>query len=381
MITLTSSTQSAEEMREALEANGQQVVTDGSTMSQSGEPASEQTPDSPGESPSGKPESKTAPATTETGDKKPPVTQESKPGDETPGDEKPAEAKTFEPRRKQLERQVARLHEDLDLEKGSRAQLQTKLEAVQAELERIKPAEPAKADELVRPKRPTKADAEWDEEKLEQMLNEYDSQMDSYNLKMASKAASDALVNDNKRREAEAAQAESDRAHQEYRGRLQQDMEVLPDYKELFESLDGVVDTPPAVDAAIQASDHPGYLVHFLMKDVLDNDGKELAKIAAMNPVRQVRELTRLEARLEAEYAKPAEAVAEPVKAAKAAPVATEPVKAPEEPAKPAKRESKRTVEDPIETVGSRSAGATAQLAQATTFKEHVLLRRQGIGR
>lgn len=375
MITLTSSTQSPEEMQAALEQHGLSVVSDGPTVA--ADPKEEKVmpsedPASPGDSPSG-PEAETAPAT-EAGKEKPQVVQEPP---------KPVEAK-FETRRKQLERQVARLHEDLDLEKGSKAALQAKLDAAQSEIAKFKPIETPKVAELVRPKRPTLAEAEWDNEKHEQLMIAYEAQLDEFKDKQYEQKLAQSRADDAKRREDETVAAEEAKKIEAFNGRLVADKEEIPDYDDLLDSIKETgLELPAAVRAAVVDSDHPGRLFHYFMVDQLEGDSKEFNRIAKMDPVQQVKALTKLEIQLDAEYTKgkPTDKPAESIKPAKAIPVAETPLaQVPEKTAKP-KTPSRAQVDDPIEPVGSRAGASLPSLDKAKGLMEYIAARRQGVNR
>lgn len=341
----------------------------------------EATPASPGESPSGSEAAKPVSAP-EAGKESTQETQAA-----PPVEPKTGEQPKFENRRKQLERQVARLHEDLDLEKGGKAALQAKLDAATAELAKLKPAEAAveKPTELVRPKRPTKADADYDEDRYEQLLDAHETAMADFTRQTVQKELADAKAEEQKQRAQSERQSAADRAYQEYVGRLQEDMKGIPDYDaivaEFNESVgDRKIDVPENIETHIQiASEHPGYLTHFFLKDHLNNGGKELARIAGLNPYLQLREMNRLESRLEKEYAaKPAETPAQPVAAA---PPAAAAPKAPEVPAKP--KLVPKMHDEPITPVGARAAGPVETLEKAASggTVAYMQARHKGINR
>lgn len=381
MITLTSSTQSAQEMREALEAHGQQVVTDGPTV-EGTEKTSEQST-SPGESSSGS-TGETATTTPEVEGKTTQDTQEPAP-EETAGEGHP-ETK-FEPRRKQLEKRIERLHEDLDTEKGDKARLKARLEATEAELVKFKPVEAPKVEELARPKRPTKSDAEYDEDKLDQMMAEYEVKLDEYHIERSKKTAAEAVATERQRLADEESAREQQKAVDAFNTRLSADAKSISDYDELLSALpENALQLPSAVEASILRSDHPGRLFRHYMNDVVNNDAKEFNRLVAMDPVDQVRVLAKLEDKLDLAYvetpAEPAKPKAEtkpapaPAKAAAAAEVA------PEVPV-PAKRPPKQVADsdEPIQPVGSRSGASVATLAGSTSTMDYIRRRQAGVNR
>ncbi len=299
-----------------------------------------------------------------------------------------AELPKFEKRRKDLERQVARLHEDLDLEKGSKKTLQEKLDAATAELAKLKPAEVpvAKIEELVRPKRPTKADADYDEEKYEALMDAYEVERDEYTRKMVQRETEEARAKDEKQRKEREDTAAVAKAEQDFVGRLQEDVKGIPDYDDVVaefnEATDGrEIEVPKTIETFIQISaEHPGQMMHFLLKDYLQNDGKELARLAALNPYVQMRELTRLSDRLEKEYAGTTTAASAGSPVVDVPPAAA-PAKAPESPVKP--KITPKVHEDPITPVGARSAGPvqTLEAAGKKGAVAYIMARNAGVNR
>lgn len=301
----------------------------------------------------------------------------------TPVEPKTGEDKKFEPRRKQLERQVARLHEDLDLERGSKAALQNKLVEIQAELAKLKPAEPAKPEELVKPKRPTRAQHEYDEEKFEAAMAEYDSLMDLYHTQATAKAVSDTLAAEAVKQKKKEEEAEVGRFFDAYNRRLAEDRKDISDYQELAEDQDADfdIDQPDmfTVKLAIMESEHPAVLLRHFMLDARDNGAKELKRLSGMSDLHKAKELTRLEDRLvaEREAAKKApEPVAVP--AVVVAPVVPVVEQKPPEPAKP--KPQAKPMPEPIEPLGSRAAARTQSL-EGLTGAAYIAARRQGLNR
>lgn len=335
-------------------------------------------PASPGESPSGS-EVETVPVPTEAG-KEATETQVAPPAEPKAGDAK------FETRRKQLERQVARLHEDLDMEKGGRKALQDKLDAATAELARLRPAEPEKpvVEALVRPKRPTKADAEFEEDKLEQLLDAYDVALDEYHRKVAQKEASEALAEREKVRVKSEEDAARKTADQQFALRVNEETKAIPEYAGLLQELTEMqgAEKPLPMTGVLEAhiklaSEHPGQLLHYFLKDFVQGGGKEMARLANMNEILQAREINRIETRLEKEHAAQAETVVP------STPVAAEPPAVAAPPVVPPKPKLIPKIDDePITTVGSRSAGpmqTLTKVASSGKAADYIAARNAGL--
>lgn len=297
--------------------------------------------------------------------------------------EKPAEAKPDEERTRRgnfrskfekLEREKFLATEALEAERDKRRQ---EVEALRAEIAALKPPaeeKPAAKDELVKPKFPTKADAEYDEDKHEQMLIQYQEDLGEYYRKVAAREADDRFAKrdaEDQERKAKEAQAEAD---EQFRKRVAADVADLPDFKELQKELGEAVKLPEHVEAKILKSKRPALLIRHFMLDALE-EGGEIARLAAMDPYDQVSEMTLLEARLVAEHKKSAEKPpAEPA-------VVVDATKPPETPpAKPSPRVA-RNVDPPITPVGSRSGKSSATLESAKSMKDYVLARRAGVNR
>lgn len=358
-------------MTAALRAHGQQVDADPVPEVPKVEEKTSEQSDKPGESPAAAATSETA-IPSEGVETKTPDHQVGKPGEGTG-------RANFKSKVVKLEEQKLRLADDLEAERLRTAAKDRELQETRAKLAALEP--PAKPQEPERPKRPTKEQAGYDEEKHEQMMADYEVKLDGYYLKQNEKVAAAAIEKDRQDRDAKAQKEAEQRYEAEVGSRLAADVKEIADYEELADLVPGEgFDIPAAARAAIYESEHPGRLIHFYMKDVVDGDGSEFAKLTKLPPVSQVRAIARLEHKLDAEYeaaAKPA-APAEPAKPA-APVVAKEPVKPPDEPAKP-KREP-RTVSAPIEPVGSRAGTSVATLEQATSAMDYIRRRRDGANR
>lgn len=335
-------------------------------------------PEVPGETSVAEPVVETAPVS-ETGETKPQETQE------PAGEKQHPPRSNFKSKIEKLENRLAKASDDLEMAHGDKTRLRQELEAAKAELAKhTAPPVETKVAELVEPVFPTKADADYDEEKHDQMLRQYGKDMIEYSRKVAQKEVADARVEEQKQRAQEERQANADKAYKEYVGRLQEDMKGIPDYDDIVaefnESVgDQKIDVPENIETHIQiASEHPGYLTHFFLKDHLTNGGKELARIAALTPFLQLREINRLEARLTTEYAGTPAAVAPPVVAA---PPAAAAPKVPEIPAKP--KLIPKVHDEPITPVGARASGPveTLEKAAAGGMASYMASRNKGINR
>lgn len=393
MITLTSSTQSPEEMAAALAARGQVVVPD--------EPEPKPASAEPARNDQTKPPEQSAPGgeTHKASDgETAPVPEAGK--DQTqdpqkrPG-EKPAESavetKSEEPKpspgkfkadKQKLRDQISRLSDDLDLERGSKAKIRAELDEARtrlAVLEKPAAAEAKKDDGPVKPKRPVRAEffaAEDPDAAYEAAMDQYDDNVSAFHAAVTEKTVNDKLAaraEDDRKAEAEAA---GKQAYAEFEKRRDQDRKSIEDYDDVFAELgEHPIDFPKdgVMELAVMEAEHPGILIHYFGKDALDNEGKEFHRISRLSPVRQVAELTRLEARLVKEH----EERAKQEKPAGAT------VVVPEKPSEevPAKPQLKARPDEPIEPVSGRTRGATPSLAQATSPKDYIRLRNTGVNR
>ncbi len=380
MITLTSNSASPEELKQVLIDKGI-VPDDEPAVVPSDKPSESDKAPSPGESPSGAPKDKTAPATEE--GETPQGKQAAEPA--VPAEPKP-EGK-FEPRRKQLEKQVARLHEDLELERGGKAPLLKKIEVLEAELAALKPAEadkPKVDDAPVKPTRPKRADFDFDDDKYEAALDAYDSEVVAYNEALNKRIITQELAARDEKAKVDAQKAEADKVFGSFVQRRDEGAKQIEDYAELREAA-GDYKLPDEVELhMIELSQHPAAFIAYFDRDKVENDGKELARIAALPPRFQIHEMAKLELQLASGAKKktPTKPVADPPSVpAAAAPVVDEakPPATPEviPPAKP-----KLKPEDaPIEPLGGRTAGRNPVLEDAKSFKEYIALRAQGTNR
>ena len=214
------------------------------------------------------------------------------------------------------------------------------------------PAADEKKDELVKPTRPKRADFDFDDDKYEAAMAEYDVAVDTYNEKRSAKQVSDALAAKAVEERTSREQTENAKRYDAFVQRKEADAKSIDDWDDVFEAIsDKPVEFTPAVELAIMKSDHPGLIMFHFAKDALEHDSEDWQRIAAMDPVDQVREITRLEMNL----------VNKPTPAP--APAAVVPIAKPEPPAKP--KPAPKRVEDPITPVGTRGASTpTRSLAE-----------------
>jgi hypothetical protein len=380
-VTLTSSTQSPEEIKEALKANGYEV--EDSKVEPAGDGKSEQSGKSgdtsatakTGESDSASdPEKKESQETQAEGDKKPLAEEPTK--RERPG------RHDFKSKIQKQEERILKLADDLDLERGDRRRLQQKLEEALAELQTLKggSTDKPKVDEgPVKPVRPVLADFEFDQEKYDLALQKYDDELVAYTKAMAVKEVAEEQAKQEQARIAKEAKETQAREVQAFRDRCQAEIHLLPDYEDLAEAMPTeAVPVGEGTEDAIRESDHPALLIHYFMVDVVDNGGVESKRFREMSHAKQIREITKLEQQLVAKLEKTAAAAPKEEPPAKPAVVtdAQQPEKTPAR-----QRPQAKVPEEPIEPVGSRSGRTQVSLDQATNLKDFIRLRRQGVAR
>ena len=360
MITLTSATQPESEIREALEKGGNTIIEEAQPEAPGDGQKSSEQPAKPGGDPAA-PGGETVSASEAGKDKAQ--------GDKPPadGEEHRLSRGNFKSKLQKAQDQVSRLQEDLDAERGSKTKLQTQLDEAKARLAALetKDGETATTTEKkdegpARPKRPTRADYDYDEERFEQALAEYDTGMDAYNNALVEKRVADALTAREKKAADEKAESERTVAFNKFVERKDAGREQIAGWDETFEALDGnPIDLTPVMEAYVLESENPALLMYHFALDALNGDSAELKRFAAMHPVAQVREITRLEQRLATEAGQPATATPQ----AKAPTPKPTTVVTEKSPAKPKTTQ----VDEPIETVGSRAGtgGDTPEKAVA----------------
>ncbi len=273
------------------------------------------------------------------------------------GEPKPAEKKSkggFQAKVEKLTAKAEELREALEAERGSKVALQKQLDEVNAKLVEAgivtKEPEAKKDDGPVRPKRPTRQEHEFDEDKYEAAMDKYDSDLDKYHATVAKQKADEAaaeLRKENEQKDAKAAEQERIDAFVRRRQAGEKDFpdlhellaDIPDDHKDLMER------SRVAADYLLMESKNPAALMHYLAKDYLENDDAETDRLLALTPFQLVIELNAIEAR----YTNKGGPTLDP------APVVT--------PAKQQPKPKQAVPDAPIEPVGGRhTGGGTADL-------------------
>lgn len=370
MVTITSDTEPKQDLKDALIANGLTVnepakteepvkpVDDKSKSEPEGAPGETIPAETKGE----------APATTEVVEDK---SQGTPQGEQPKPIEKEKAKGGFQAKIDKLTAKAEALVEQLEEERGSKTVLQKQLDAVQAELAALKPAE-VKADEgPVRPKRPKLSDVDFDQDKYDTLVDKYEGELDAYYAAVADNKAKEAVSG----YEQTAAQA---RHQAEWLGRINEDKKDIPGYDDLIAALPDESVNPIKIPQVIAAysehkSKHPGHISAFLAKDYLENDGAELARLSKLDEFDQLIEIKAIEDRLvsEAKAAKKSATKEAEPKAAKVETKPVEPAPAAEkkpEVVPPVKEQPKAKALDeddaPITAVGTRATGRPETMAE-----------------
>lgn len=233
--------------------------------------------------------------------------QEDKEDKEVKGEsDKPKSRGGWQKRLADLTRQRETLEDQVELERGSKASLQRQLDEVNSKLAELQPKDADKPAELARPKKPRLKDFDFDETKLEAAEEKYDADLDAYYKAVRDKELKDALTVERETqqkndRERQVAQAQ--RAFEERRDKGKSD---LPDYDELMAELpEDAVNLTGVVGTYIEnEAENPAILIHFLMKDYLENDGAELGRIMKLNDFQKIKAIVKIEDRLLSERSK-----------------------------------------------------------------------------
>lgn len=277
----------------------------------------------------------------------------------------------FQAKVEKLTAQADRLRDDLDAERGSKAKLQKELEEVNAKLAELQPKkEEPKAQGPEKPKRPTRAEFEFDEDKFEAALAEHEVKLDAYNSEL--RRLDREQVRQEVKAEAEKADAERQEASRRkaFADKVQAGAAKINDYAETLEDFPEGYETITdknrvAHDYLVTEADNPAALMHFLMRDAIDNDGAETERLLALSPFRLVIELRAIEERI----AKAVTATLEPEKPKV------------DTPAKPQPKPKQAVPDDPIEPVGGRHQPSPMnledQLKVAKTPAEYSRIRKQ----
>jgi hypothetical protein len=271
-----------------------------------------------------------------------------------------------------LEARIARLSDDLELERGGKATLRQQLDEAKQQLATLQPKGDEAPQALVKPKRPTKAEFDFDEGQYDAALEKYDQDVDAYYTALSAKTTADTIAQKEAERQEREVKAAEQRAAAEFSSRMDADKADIEDYDDYVGSLGEQV-LPGAVVGYIQEAEHPAMLLYHFMKDAVDEGGKDLARITALSPVMQVRELTKLEEKM---TAKPAEAP-EP---ATPTPPTKKPEKSPETvPVRP--KPVVQVPDEPIRPVGSRALPSMDHLSSAGSAAAYIRMRQAGVNR
>lgn len=298
MVTLATNTQPESEVQEALEANG--VVIEGKENPTETEKVVEsESTGAPGEKIPAETDGKTA-AETEPVKDKTQGTQEPK---DTPA-EKPKSKGGFQAKNEKLTRQLEETREALELERGDKSKLRQKVEELEAQITGTKPPiEEKKSDELVRPKRPTMKDVDFDQDQYESAMDKYDADLDVYHAAVSQKKAKDELTTYQQTQERKAAEAVAQKEYDSFVDRRDKSASAYDDYQDTWEALPDDAQTVLLSSDVVRGyvageSPAPAHLIRFFAKDFLENDGAESERIAALNPIRQLLEIKKIEDRL-----------------------------------------------------------------------------------
>lgn len=343
-VTLESNTQTEAELTDALVKNG---LT----------PTSQETEEKTEE---GKVEEKKPSEPTEVPGEKVPAEAEGKTATETEAVETKSQETTqeeaeevkkkskggFQSKNEKLTRQLGEAREELELERGDKTALRKRVEELEAKLADNKPAEADKPKELVRPKRPELpelAEFDFDQEKYSAAMKTYrkdmslyDDEMDAYHEAKAEKKVNAALEGEKEKTRAEKEQEAQQKAYNGFVSKKDAGRQNYDDWDDVIAEAEDMA-FPPAIQGAIFESENPADLLYHFAKNP-----KELERFESLNPLSQVREITRLEDRIVAAR------TTEPKEESKAAPEKKDP---------PAKEQPKRveTPDAPITPVGSRA--------------------------
>ncbi len=380
MITIESNSGTEQDIADAMKANGIEPVAKVEPVVET-PPAKEEKPaestETPGEKVAAEPADKTVavPETVKT-DK----SQEKPPEEQVTASEETPEVKEkakggFQKKIDKLTKTVDVLQAQIDAKEGNEARLRRELEEAQAELVKLKPAEPETPKELVRPKRPKLSDVEFDQDKHDAAMEKYEAELDTYHAAVTKQTVDGALKAENETRIKGEREQQAAKSLKEFEERRDKDKEIYPDFADLVEALpadaETLVNRSQVVADYIQfKSKAPIHLIRYLINDFVNGDEAEADRFMKMDDYDKVIQLRDLENQLIKDHAKGAVKEEE-------TPVIT-PKKAPEvaTPAKD-KQERAKVPDEPISPVGN-GAGAKGkdlneQMAAASAagnFKE-----------
>lgn len=309
MVTIASNTGTEEDIREVMVNNGlqpQEPVKAEEPKEPVEEKVAPKSAEAPGEKVPAETEDKTAAELETAGDK----SQEKPPQGQEPvveGQEPKKSKGGFQAKNEKLARQLNEARENLELERGDKTKLQARVDELAAEVAKLKPAEPDKPKELVRPKRPSMKDLEYDQDKYDEALGKYEEELDAYHAAMTDKKVSDSLNAVEEKRKKDDQDARTAKALGEFEERRKAGESAYEDYGDLVEALPKdattLVDRSRVIADYIQfKSKNPAHLIHFLMKDFVEGDEAEAGRLEKMDDFDQLIAIKEIEDRLIREH-------------------------------------------------------------------------------
>lgn len=362
-IELYSNTGTEEDLKEAFTANGATV------------PGAATVDDKPKEEPKKetKPEQTVEPGAEDAAETAAETDPEKGPEDKTKQGHQEPKAKGGWQRKVEKQRaEIADLRKKLDEYAGVETSpkykaMQEELAAAKAKLTELNPPTVTKDEGPVKPKRPTLAECDYDQDKLEAALEAYDDKMTQYHESIAERKTNELLTQREQAEQAKRMEEESNRVYNEFVTRKDKERDLIPDFDELIEAsgktgqstiFDRIQDgskfgkVTPAESYLVMKSKHPAELLAFFMKDLVENDGDENERFQALDPIDLIIELRELEGRLASDRAKAA-------KGSTSGKEETTP-KEPEKPPVKPQRTIAKTPDAPLETVGGGSTNVVS---------------------
>ena len=340
MVTMVSNTQSEQEISEAMTQAGLTPIVKApkepeAKVEDKTEPAAEPVGE-PGEEIPAEPGDETKPAL-EAGKTE---TQESSQVTEPP---KPKAKGGWQAKLEKKTRELDSIREELEQERGDKTKLREQIAELESQIAELKPAEPAKPEQPVRPKRPSLAEFDFDQDKYEAAMAEYDTQVEAYLRKVTEANVAKALADADERRKQEAAVEATQAELRAFEQRRDESKAVYEDFDDVLagipKSAVTALDSDVVRGYVAGKSKQPALLMYFFAQDYLENGGAESERILALDPYDQIIEIKEIEKQIEAQLkagkseVKP-EAKAEPEKKTPPARV-TPPAKTPDSPITP----------------------------------------------
>jgi hypothetical protein len=250
------------------------------------------------------------------------TTEESAPPEE-PEDPPENAAEAGKPKSKGVQKRIDELVKQREEEKAEKLRLMALLEQIHKPKE-----EPKEVVEDEAPQRPTREEFP-DPDAYVQALADYADRKADWSAKTAVR---DALAEEARRREQQVIEEGQKVVRESYAARVDKAVEKYPDYKSVAESPDVTVSIAMA-QAILHSENGPELQYH------LGKNPAEAKRIVSLNPVLQLVELGRIEAKL----------TAQPVKEDSPPPPPTRPVSKAPDPIKPLKTGSEQLKKSPDE--------------------------------